>query len=177
VTVQKLNPTLFDKLASGGVSGLRASRLEETAEEINRFSLRNYELANIDRYTESALRFNVRRELAWIMNTTSLESAQDISTAPHVRTSVVNYGVADLTGKSHSRREIDARARKIRDSIIAFEPRLEPASLQVEARAAAERENAVTFVITGDITSAVQALKVQYLTDIEVDTGAATVRD
>jgi type VI secretion system protein ImpF len=176
--MQKLSPTLFDKLASGAsISGLRTGGAHEAVEETSRFSLRNYELANVDRYTEAALRMNVRRELAWIMNTTSLESAQDISGAPQVRTSVLNYGVADLTGKSHSRREIDSRARKIKEAIIAFEPRLEQASLLVEARSAAERENAVTFVITGDITSAIQALKVQYLTDIEVDTGAATVRD
>ncbi len=39
------------------------------------------------------------------------------------------------------------------------------------------RENALTYVISGDVTAAVQALPVRYATDVEVDTGAAIVRD
>ena len=39
------------------------------------------------------------------------------------------------------------------------------------------KPNAVTFVIRGDVTSAVLALPVEFKTDVEVDTGAATLRE
>ena len=177
---QHLNPTLFDKLVSHlELSGLRGQTGENPALEastIQLFSL-HYDLANVDRFTESGLRANVRRELAWLMNTTNLESGVDLSAYPEVRVSVLNYGVADLTGKAQSRAAIQARAAKIRQAIIAFEPRLEQATLSVDVRTSNERDNAVTFVIAGDITSAVHALKARYVADIEFETGVAEVRE
>jgi type VI secretion system protein ImpF len=178
--MQRLNPTLFDKLVAHLELGGLRSREGETSNAVNdvvQRGLLHYDLANVDRFTEAGLRGNVRRELAWLMNTTNFESGQDLAAFPNVRTSVLNYGVADLTGKAQSRESIQARAARIKQAILAFEPRLDAASLSIEVRPTLERENAVTFVISGDITAAVQALKVRYVADIEVDTGAASVRD
>jgi type VI secretion system protein ImpF len=180
MATERLNPTLFDKLlANSEFAGLRTGELRAgiSRGESGPQTLRYYELTDIDRFTEEALRDNVRREIAWIMNTTNLESLVDLSATPHVKTSVLNFGVADLTGKARSQKEIELRARKVKDAIIAFEPRMDRDLLNVVAQGTEERENAVTFVITGDITSAVQSLRVQYFTDVEVDTGAATVRE
>jgi len=177
---QRLNPTLFDKLVVHvEMGGLHEPLGEsETAQlrPVQRGSL-YYEIANVERFTEAGLRANVRRELAWLMNTTNLESGCDLTPYPHVRTSVLNYGVPDLTGKAQSRSAIQARATRIRQSIIAFEPRLDAASLVVDVRSAEERENAITFVISGDITAAVTALKTRYVADIEFDTGIVDVRE
>lgn len=177
---QHLNPTLFDKLVSHvELSGLRGQTGENAALEaspIQLYSL-HYDLANVERFTEAGLRANVRRELAWLMNTTNFESGVDLSPYPEVRTSVLNYGVPDLTGKAQSRAAIQTRAGKIRQAIIAFEPRLEPATLSVDVRTSDQREGAVTFVIAGDITSAVHALKARYVADIEFETGIADVRE
>ena len=176
---QRLNPTLFDKLVAHlELSGLREQEEEGAGQtQTVQRGLLYYEIANIDRFTESGLRTNVRRELAWLMNTTNLESGLDLTPYPHVRTSVLNYGVPDLTGKTQSRSAIQSRTALIRQSIIAFEPRLDARRLTVEVRASTERENAVTFVIAGDITTAVDALKARYVADIEFDTGLATVRE
>jgi type VI secretion system protein ImpF len=85
--------------------------------------------------------------------------------------------VPDLAGKTSHPRAILNRARDIRDAIRAFEPRLDPKRLEVEPITSTERENAVTFVIRGDITAAVQALPVEYKTDVEIDTAAVILRD
>ena len=50
-------------------------------------------------------------------------------------------------------------------------------NLDVEAQVLKERPNAVTYVIRGDVTSAVNALPVMFKTDVEIDTGATTVRE
>lgn len=177
---QRLNPTLFDKLVTHlDLSGLRGQEGEDVAgqtQSVQRGVL-YYEIANVERFTESGLRANVRRELAWLMNTTNFESGTDLSSCPQVRTSVLNYGVPDLTGKAQSRAAVQARATMIRQAIAAFEPRLAASRLSVEVRASSERENAVTFVITGDISSAVDALKARYVADVEFDTGVTTVRE
>jgi type VI secretion system protein ImpF len=171
----RLNPTLFDKLVSRvEMSGLRG---ETATREINRTNLRHYQIPDVERFNESALRANIRRELAWLLNTTNFESATDLTDYPQVKYSVLNYGVDDLAGKTQSRESINMRALKILIAIRAFEPRIAPETLCVEPREVHERENALTYVVTGDITSAVNAVGVRYFTDFELDTGAATVRD
>ena len=174
----RLNPTLLDKLlADSSLAGLREDDGKPQSLETGRQSLRYYNFANIDKFTEKALLANVRRELAWLLNTTNLDSAVKLARYPQVKTSVLNYGVADLTGKAQSRTAVLARASKIREAVTAFEPRLDPDRLSVEINSKSERENAVTYLIAGDVTSAVRSISVQYMTDIEVDTGAANVRE
>ena len=102
---------------------------------------------------------------------------QDLTAYPEVKTSVLNYGVPDLAGKTLTRRVIQTRAREIRDAIRTFEPRMDPKRLDVEPVAEVEKVNAVTYVIRGNITAAVRAMPVEFKTDIEVDTASVTVRD
>jgi len=119
----------------------------------------------------------VIRELNWILNTTNLESATDLEPYPEVRTSVLNYGVRDLAGKTLTRGVVQARAKQIREAIRAFEPRMDSSRLEVDSLATPERANAVTYVIRGDVTSAVQAMPVEFKTDVELDTAAVTLRE
>ena len=76
-----------------------------------------------------------------------------------MKTSVLNYGVPDLAGKTLTKRVIQGRAREIRDAIRAFEPRLDPQRLEVEAISEVQKENSVTYIIRGDVTAAVQAMQ------------------
>jgi type VI secretion system protein ImpF len=173
----KLNPTLFDKLiCQSRVPGLTDEVDVETA-EITRSSMRFYTVPNLERFNESALRATIRREVAWLLNTTNLGAVVDLEPYPQVKTSVLNYGVPDLTGRSASHWAIEERALDIRRAIIAFEPRLDADHLSVEARTVVERDNALTYVIMGNIHSALSAMPVQLLTDVEADTGAVTLRD
>ena len=70
-----------------------------------------------------------------------------------------------------------AGARDITEAIRTFEPRLDPKKLHVEARPGVDASNSVSFVIHGDITSAVDALPVRFLASVEVETGEAVVQD
>ncbi len=172
----RLNPTLFDKLVAGNdIGGMRGVELDKV--EATRESLGAMAIAQIDRFNESALRATVRRELGWLLNTTYLGAAIDLDPYPEVKTSVLNYGVPDLAGKSLSRRNILNRAREIRSALLAFEPRFDPDSLSIEVSDKVERENAITFVIHGDVRSAVRSIPVKFRTDVESDTADVTVRE
>lgn len=171
-----LDPTLFDKLvADHEIAGFRGSELENIEER--RETLRYFSVPQIESFNEAALRSTVRRELAWLLNTTNLESLVDLEPYPHVRTSVLNYGVPDMAGKALNNRLILQRAKDIRAAIQAFEPRIEKASLEVQRSDQIERENAITYLIKADVRSAVRAIPVKFRTDFEIDTAAATVRD
>ncbi len=171
-----LDPTLFDKLvADHEIGGMRGTELEGV--EQRRETLRYFAVPQVERFNEAALRSTVRRELAWLLNTTNFESSTDLSAYPHVRTSVLNYGVPDLAGKALGAKIVIQRARDIRTAIHAFEPRIDKASLEVVASDKVERENAITFLINADVRSAVRAIPVKFRTDVELDTAAATVRE
>lgn len=178
----RFTPTLFDKLISGEApSGLTDSLEGEergvSATDFSPSALRFYTVPNIERFGESALRATVRRELAWLLNTTNLAASVDLEPYPHVATSVLNYGIADLIGRAATEWAIEARGRNIKTAVEAFEPRLDPRGLTVRLRSAGERENAFTYVIEGEVHGATGDAEVRMLTDIEADTGSVTVRD
>jgi type VI secretion system protein ImpF len=172
----RLNPTLFDKLLAGHeIGGLQGAEMEQL--EQKRDTLRLFSAYEGRRFTEKALRATVKRELAWLLNTTNYEAVSALEAFPNVRTSVLNYGVPDLAGKSVDLRLMRRRAREIRAAIVAFEPRIAESTLEVEASDQVERENAITYIIQADVTSAVRAIPVKFRTDIEADTSAVTVRE
>ncbi len=172
----KLNPTLFDKLTLGDRV---TSVLDEGRTEMEDLGARASVETRIDldRYGESAVRASVRRELAWLLNTVRLEAGVDLSRTPQVRTSVLNYGLPDLTGRAASAGAVAARASDIAEAVRTFEPRLDAKKLHVEARPGVDEHNAIAFVIHGDVTAAVGALPVRFLASVEVETGEAVVKE
>lgn len=172
----RLNPTIFDKLvADNTISGMRGAELEDLDEKspLNQY----FSLPQLERFSEAALRATVRREIGWILNTTNMGSAVDFEAYPHVETSVLNFGVPDLAGKALTGRLVLQRARDIRAALLAFEPRIDTASLEVEVSEHIERENSITFVIKADVRSAVRAIPVKFRTDLEVETADVVIRE
>ncbi len=173
----QVTPTLFDKLVGDSeLSGLQSGELNVPS-EMDLGSLRFYAVPRLDSFKEKSLELTVRRELAWLLNTTNLEAVVDLEPYPEIRTSVLNYGVPDLAGKSQSPTAMRQRAQDMEASLRAFEPRLDPDTLSIQARSVSERENALTYLIRGNITAAATAIPMQLVSDIETDTGAVTLRD
>ncbi len=172
---ERLNPTLFDKLVADlDMPGLRDN---VAMAELSRETMRHYSVPRLERFNENAMRDTVKRDLAWLLNTTNMAAGSDLGPYPHVKTSVLNFGVPDLTGKANSHRVVMQRARDIRNAIRAFEPRIAEKTLHVEPSQDRQRENSITYVIHGDITAAVQAIPVSFKTDVDSDTSTVTVRD
>lgn len=151
---------------------------QRALEESGRTGLRVFSVPNIQRFNETAMRDAVRRDLAWLLNTVALSAHGNLTGLPEVSTSVVNFGVPDLTGKALTLQVRRERARKIRDAIASFEPRIDQKTLRVEEQGSrSSAENALSYLIQGDIGRAVDAMPVRYFTDVEIDTGAAVVRE
>lgn len=173
---QRLTPTLFDKLvADVDMAGIRDD--DASAALTARESFRFYTVPALERFNEAALRATVRRELAWLLNTTNLGATQDLERYPHVQTSVLNYGLPDLAGKAAGRRALLQRAREIRAAVRVFEPRIEGKSLVVDTVEHAEHVHKVTFVIQGDLTAAAQALPVKFRTHIDPETASVDIEE
>ena len=172
----RLNPTLFDKLVGDtDISGMRGDEMRNI--EANREAMRYYSVPKLERFNERALRATIRRELSWLLNTTNFESRVNLDRYPHVKTSVLNYGVPDMSGQNLTRRLIQRRARDLRNAVRAFEPRIDESTLFVQEKGFDSFESGVSFVIQGDVTSAVKSIPVKFRTEFDFESGAASVTE
>jgi type VI secretion system protein ImpF len=93
----------------------------------------------------------VRRDLSLLLNTTSLDDEIDATRYPAAAASVINYGIAPLSGSFLADRRWEDIEKQVRTAIARFEPRLIPESLKIvpDLGADAARYNKLTFAIHG----------------------------
>ena len=125
------------------------------------------------------LRESVRRDLAWLLNVTNLEAAQDLEAYPQVRRSVVNYGMPDLTGHTVSTMDVSAVERILRQVVVEFEPRILKHSIRVRlvVDEAQMSHNAVTFEIEGELWAQPVPLQIYLKTELDLDIGDIKVTE
>lgn len=83
--------------------------------------------------TKQALRQAVLRDLVWLFNAAAHSPRLDPKKTPHAVKSVINFGLADLTGQFASSVETNDLEQTIRNAILQFEPRILPETLEIEA--------------------------------------------
>ncbi len=133
---ERLQPSLLDRLIDD-----EPGRQEETREK---------RVLSLARLRESVL-----RDLGWLLNTTALESVQDLRHVPDAARSVINYGMSTLAGAAAAGIDTVALESRLRQAILDFEPRILPKSLKVSILTSTDQMNlnALTFLIEGDLWS------------------------
>lgn len=123
------------------------------------------------------LREAVIRDLAWLLNTSDLTSAEDLSEYPLVAASVVNYGMPALAGATISTVNVPVIERLLKQSILNFEPRILPKSLKVRVVVSQDQmnHNAMSFDIEGELWAQPVPLRLLLQTEIDLETGSVTV--
>ena len=79
---------------------------------------------------ETELRKTVNTELVALFNTTNLEAIEDLSTAPEVRKSIINFGFPSSLAERSTRTKSAGFAREIETALRDFEPRLVRGSIK-----------------------------------------------
>jgi type VI secretion system protein ImpF len=126
------------------------------------------------------LRQAVLRDLAWLFNSTRLESGVDLSRVPDVRRSVVNYGLPALSGRVASSLDVTELERAVRQAILDFEPRILPDSLRVKALLQAsqlDHHNVIGMEIHGQLWAQPVPLELLVRTEIDLETGKVEIAD
>ena len=130
--------------------------------------------------TKAQLRQAVLRDLAWLFNTTKLDSHQDFKGFSFAERSVINFGLPSLSGETASTLDIITLERSIKQAIVDFEPRIIPSSLQVEALATElqlDRHNVISVQIRGELWAYPVPLELLLRTDVDLETGQVEIRD
>jgi type VI secretion system protein ImpF len=156
---ERLQPSLLDRLTDDEPDKLVESR------ERRVLSLRS-------------LREGVLRDLAWLLNTTNLFSVTATARLPHVASSVLNYGMPDISGMSVAGLNLADLERGIRQAIWDFEPRLIRGSVVVRASAAdAGQHNKIMFEIEGDMWAQPYPERLYLKTELDVDRASVRLLD
>lgn len=157
---ERLQPSLLDRLTDKAPDTRTESRDRRT------LSMRQ-------------LRQAVLRDLAWLLNTGYLETTEELEDYPHVRDSVLNFGLPDITGLSAAGTDVTALERSVRDAIVKFEPRISPDSLTVRVvrDESAMGRNSMVFTIEGQLWAEPTPMMLYLKTEVDLETGDIDVKD
>ena len=130
--------------------------------------------------SKSRLRQAVLRDLAWLFNSTRIESGNNLANAPHARRSVINFGLPAFSGMVASSLDVAELARAIRQAILDFEPRIIPSTLQVRTLVDAghlDHHNVIGVEIQGHLWAQPVPLELLVRTEIDLETGTVEMAD
>jgi len=127
----------------------------------------------------SRLRDCVRRDLAWLLNTTHLKAVQNLDDHPHVARSVLNYGMPDMAGRTTSSVDTTTLEQSIRKVILDFEPRLVARTLRVRLFVDEKQmnHNAMSFDIEAELWAQPLPLRLFLRTAVDLESGTIDVLD
>lgn len=130
--------------------------------------------------SRKAYRESVLRDLQWLLNTTSLDASLDLTAHRDAQNSVINFGLAALSGRFASDVDVTQLEAMIRRAIVEFEPRLLPHTVQVSV-VAPERSldvhNVLGVTIRGELWSVPYPLEMLLRSDIDLETGHVVLHD
>ena len=130
--------------------------------------------------SKARLRQAVLRDLAWLFNSTRLETGTAMARLSYARRSVVNFGLPALSGQTASTLEISDLERAIRQSILDFEPRILSQTLRVKALVELsdfEHHNVIGVEIHGQLWAQPVPLELLIRTEIDLETGKVQIAD
>ncbi len=96
--------------------------------------------------TEGQLREQLSLDLNALLNTINMETGFDLGEFPHVRESILNYGIPEISNRSIDEDRVASIVDEIRTALILFEPRL----------------IAETLIVTRDMTVDPYSLNVRF---------------
>ena len=157
---ERLQPSLLDRLTDKAPESKTESR--------------DHRVLSMQRLRQAVL-----RDLAWLLNTGHLETTEDLDDYPQVRSSVLNYGMPDITGLTASSTNTPALEKAVREAIIRFEPRISQNSLRVkiDTDAMVMGRNTMVFMIEGQLWAEPTPIKLFLKTEVDLETGDIAVTD
>lgn len=156
---ERLQPSLLDRLTD-----LQPAQKRENGDQQS--------------LTMQQLRQAVLRDLAWLLNATSLGTIDEtLNERPALAGSTLNYGIPGFAGMIESAGRVNLLEEEIAAAIRRFEPRIRPESLRVRARASTEATSSLVFEIEGELWAQPVPQQLFVQTQIEVETRLAVVSE
>lgn len=159
-TQERLQPSLLDRLTDDEPGSAEESREKRVI-------------------SATRLRDCVTRDMSWLLNCVNLAADVELDDHPEVARSVLNFGIPDITGAALSGINRDLLQRKVREAILAFEPRLTAHTLRVAVNAHNSRmdRQALIFNIESEMWAQPIPLNLYLKTEVDLETGKFKVSE
>ena len=147
---ERLQPSLLDRLTDNEPDKKTESR-EKRIMSVNQ------------------LKNSVQRDLSWLFNSRNLTYQLPFEQYPQIASSVLNYGIIELTGVSSSSLHQGKLERELIKAIKFFEPRLIATTIKLSTRINKDQanSNALTFELSADMWA--QPMPIQLYVETEID--------
>lgn len=159
--IERLQPALLDRLTDDEPRNQNESR------ERRVMSMRQ-------------LRASVLRDLAFLLNSPAHPPDSEIHDYPLVASSVLNFGMPDLSGQTATAQRAAKLEALVRRAVEIYEPRIIPGSLRVSGVKsgddAASRQT-VAFELTGDVCPLPVPDALYVRTQMDLETGRCELTD
>jgi type VI secretion system protein ImpF len=121
----------------------------------------------------------VIRDLAWLVNTTSLETVIDLDAFPETKRSVLNYGMPDISGHSSHSVDVATLEKSLQRVIYEFEPRIIHNSLKVKVHSNPDEmsHNSLVFSIEGVVFGQPLPFQVVLRSELDLECGQFVIRE
>lgn len=125
----------------------------------------------------SDVRKDVVRNLEWLLNTEQPSTLAGVPLPPAVQASVLCYGIPAYSGKVQSAFKVEDVAWSIRERIIAFETRIEAATLSVTAvdPEGGGKFNRMRFTIHGYLRADPLPIEFVVQSELDMESGSAKI--
>src|SRR5208337_2010397 len=121
---------------------------------------------------ESELRRLVGSDIAALLNTVNLDSAEDLTNALEVRKSILNFGFPDLARISIDENRLFGVAKQLETALHDFEPRLAPESIKVRRdETVSAEELRVRFLVSAELRVEPMDVPMEFVAELELDSG------
>jgi type VI secretion system protein ImpF len=126
--------------------------------------------------SEAELQRTVAQDLDALMNTINLESSVDLADFPETRRSILNFGIPDIAHRTLEDYGLTHVCGEIEQALRDYEPRLVPGSIRVyRDHRVQEVELKLRFIVKADLDCDPLNLPVEFVADLERDSGKITV--
>lgn len=151
---EKLQPCLLDRLTDDEPHKKKESR--------------NQRVMSTRRYRQAVL-----RDLAWLINTHAHIQQDGLDEFEEVPSSVLNFGVKNLTGMTASNLSVDDVRYQLTQALRHFEPRIIPntVSIKMSVDPEAMSNRSIRFEIQGDLWSQPIPESLFIKTEMDLETG------
>ncbi|MDB5864790.1 MAG: type secretion system lysozyme [Betaproteobacteria bacterium] len=159
---ERLQPALLDRLTDDHPDNRQPEPREARVINKNRF------------------RQGVLRDIAWLLNSTRMASADELAGLGHVEASVVNFGLPALSGETASTVDVLDLEHRIRQALEFYEPRILASTLEVHALFSENemhQHNVVSIEIRGSLWAHPIPLEMLLRTDLDLETGEVRIHD
>ena len=159
-TQERLQPSLLDRLTDDEPGKADESREKRVI-------------------SATRLRDCVTRDMSWLLNCVNLGAEAELADYPEVASSVLNFGIPDLTGAALSGIKAETLQRQLREALLAFEPRLTAGTLQVTVQADTRRmdQQSLVFNIASEMWAQPIPLNLYLKTEVDLETGKFNVSE